>query len=219
MGTLVTASNFNRCLFLLYFMAKMKQLGRKSKVVSSKYFDQIMKSYEENKHLSAIDFYHNFVRPVDPEITYDNWVGYLRSLKKRKEKKIQELIEEAAVSEIELYNRIRNTAYQLGDKVMMETVDEIRDIIDRGERIPDKKKNMIMKWFFKQKELDQADRVIDLKVKGDAREERLVDVILKESIYARDSVSVNEIETLEAEFEEVENAPKTIRQLAAGEQS
>ena len=125
-----------------------------------------------------------------------------------------ETITEAVGSEIEVYANIRKQAFGLGNTVISEAADEIAELIQKGKRIPDDKKKMVMQWFFKQKELDQAERVIELKEQGNEREERLVDNILKESMFAR-AITLDEVEAVEADFEEeikdereIENLPR-----------
>jgi len=196
---------------------KKAEFNQRSKVVKSSKFEEILNVYEENKEMSAYKFWTEFVVKLDPAISYENWCKFTRKLKQKKDQKIREMITKTAENDIGIYAQIRSSAFKLGDTVMVETVDEVTELMNKGQRIPDKKKEMIMRWFFKQREVDQGDRLIDLKIQGDAREERLVDSILKESIYARRNVTVHEVETIEAEFEEVENAPTTIRQLAQGQ--
>jgi len=191
----------------------LKKLNKNLKVLKSKKFDEIMDNYEQNSHLPALTFWREYVLKLDDTISYVNWLNFVKKINLKKEEKIRSVVTEIAGGELELFNRIRSQAYKMGDTVMAETASELMDLLEKGKKIPDSKKKMVMNWVFKTRELDQRDRMIDLKEKGDEREEKLVDAILKQSIYSR-KLTPEIIDVEEAQWEEIEeerNAISTLR--------
>jgi len=188
----------------------------KSAFLTSPRSEEIFDIINEQKGKVPISELYRRVKALDPNLpSYTSFNKFLKKLDKDQDKRAGILMERLKNNFLDqgdvgenVLKKLLDNAYKklfvMGDIVMDQTLQEVREKLEAGEKLNPIEKKTIMEWFFKGTDAFAKHRTVDLKAKADERTETLMENLISAAQYGH----IDKADIVEGEIEEDSNELK-----------
>ncbi|MCK5590405.1 MAG: hypothetical protein KAI72_00475, partial [Candidatus Pacebacteria bacterium] len=146
------------------------------------------------------------VKKIDPDVPkYPTFLIFIKNIEKEKQKRAMRIFAEMKSVDNLTDDQLMKTALQgilgLGDVVVKQTVEDAKELLERGKPLPADMKKQIMEWFFKGTDAHNKSKMIKIQSDRGTLLETIVDNLMVAAQYGK---LKNKDEIIEGEYEEEE---------------